>query len=302
MENERAIETKDLTVSYGKHRGITDVDLAVESGEVYGFLGPNGAGKTTTMRTLLDLIRPVSGTATIFGLDCQRQGAHAREYVGYMPGDLNMYSQLSGKDYLSMITYLRGNHIDKRYTEMLCQRLDLNVNRRIGEYSTGNRRKLGLVAAFMPQPQLLMLDEPTSGLDPLVQETVLDMVREAVDGGSTVFFSTHVLSEAETICDRVALIREGRVITVESVKSLTAKRLTTLSLELAHAVSAEAIERKGVEVLSIEGNLIRVQITSGLPEFMRQMSLLGIESITTEPVTLESVFLSYYRGEEAPRV
>ena len=218
MTNGRAIEIKELTVSYGKHRGITDVNLTVESGEVYGFLGPNGAGKTTTMRTLLDLIRPVSGTAAIFGLDCQREGAKAREYVGYVPGDLNLYPRLTGRDYLAMVTYLRGNHIDKRYKEMLCQRLDLNVNRRIGEYSTGNRRKLGLVAALMPQPQLLMLDEPTSGLDPLVQETVLDMVREAVDGGTTVFFSTHVLSEAEAICDRVALIREGCIVTVESVK------------------------------------------------------------------------------------
>ena len=215
------IETRGLTLFYGDHRGIVDVDLQVKAGEVFGFLGPNGAGKTTTIRVLLDIIRPTSGTAHIFGLDCQREGVAIRQRVGYLPGELSLPATMRGQQYLDMVRSLRGNQVDRRYERELGQRLNLDASRRIREYSRGNKQKLGLVAAFMSQPDLLILDEPTSGLDPLVQQTVMELVQEARSEGRTVFFCSHVLPEVQAIADRVGIIRAGKLAAVERVDALT---------------------------------------------------------------------------------
>ena len=216
-----AIETQQLTVYYGRHRGIIDVDLTVHKGEVFGFLGPNGAGKTTTQRVLLDVFPPTRGKASIFGLDCQSQGVELRNRIGYLPGELALYTNMKVSEFFRTFEYLRGENGAKGHWRQLAERLDLDTTRKIRELSRGNKQKVGVVAAFMTRPDLLILDEPTGGLDPLIQRTVLDMVREAKADGRTVFFSSHILSEVQAVCDRVGIIRDGRMVAVQGVEDLS---------------------------------------------------------------------------------
>jgi ABC-2 type transport system ATP-binding protein len=288
------IETKGLTVYYGSQRGIVDVDLAVQEGEIFGFLGPNGAGKTTTMRTLLDIIRPVRGQASIFGLDCQRQGTEIRGRIGYLPGELALYPNLTGRQYLDMLDLLRGRKGDVTYRRELAERLGLDVSRRTREYSAGNKKKLGLVAALMHKPALLILDEPTGGLDPLVEQTVLQLAREARQEGRTGFFSSHILSDVQAVCDRVGIIREGRLVAVERVDKLTAQPFHRLRLNLAQPPTADVFAIPGVIELSRDGQSVRLEVRDNLPEVMKAAAAYGITDIETQPVTLEEVFLAYY--------
>jgi len=200
------IRTEKLTKSYGSHRGIVDVDLEVQKGEVFGFLGPNGAGKTTTIRTLLDLIRPTSGKAFVFDIESSDDPAAIHRRLGYLPGEFALYDRLTGGQTLEYFGNLRGG-VDRAYQARLVERFDLDPSRRFREYSKGNKQKVGLVAALQNKPELLLLDEPTSGLDPLVQQTFFELLRESVKDGGTVFLSSHILSEVERSCDRVAIIR-----------------------------------------------------------------------------------------------
>jgi ABC-2 type transport system ATP-binding protein len=288
------IQTHELAVYYGHHRGIVDLDLRVERGEVYGFLGPNGAGKTTTMRVLMDIIRPTRGRATVFGLDCRRDGPAIRRRLGYVPGELSLYGYMTGQGFLEMIAGLRGNGADTTYRQALCERLDLDVSRRIGEYSQGNKRKLGLVSAFMSRPELLILDEPTAGLDPLMQRSVHELVREARDEGRTVFFSSHNLPEVQAVCDRVGLIRDGRMVAIEQVSDLIARRTLRLRLTLDKAPADSDFDMDGVDVVMLNGPQIELDIHDGVQGVMEAAVRLGIADIETQPVTLEEVFMTYY--------
>jgi ABC-2 type transport system ATP-binding protein len=213
------IKTEKLTKYYGSHRGVIDVDLEVHQGEVFGFLGPNGAGKTTTIRVLLDLIRPTSGKAFVFGIESSVDPVAIHRRIGYLPGEFALYDRLTGGQTLEYFGNLRGG-VDKAYRAQLVERFDLDPSRRYREYSKGNKQKVGLVAALQHKPELLMLDEPTAGLDPLVQQTFFALLREHVKDGATVFLSSHILSEAERSCDRVAIIREGRLVRVDRVDAL----------------------------------------------------------------------------------
>lgn len=288
------METRKLTLYYGIHRGIQDVDLQVEAGEVFGFLGPNGAGKTTTIRALLDIIRPTSGTAHIFGLDCQREGVAIRRRVGYLPGELSLPQNMRGQQYLDMVRSLRGNQVDRQYKRALCHRLNLDASRRIREYSRGNKQKLGLVAAFMSQPDLLILDEPTSGLDPLVQQTVLELVREARGAGRTVFFCSHVLPEVQAVADRVGIIRAGKLAAVERVDTLTTQQFRRVSLRLAADPPAAAFAFDGVRETSRANQAVTLEVAQNMPAVMQTAATYGILDVETHPVTLEEVFLAYY--------
>src|SRR5437763_14434193 len=205
------IQTEKLSKSYGEHRGIVDVDLEVQGGEVFGFLGPNGAGKTTTIRTVLDLIRPTSGRALVFGIDSRADPVAIHRRAGYIPGEFTLYDRLTGGQTIEYFGNLRGG-VDKGYQRSLIERFDIDPKRRFKELSKGNKQKIGLVIALQHQPELLILDEPTSGLDPLVQQSFFELVREARDAGRTVFLSSHILSEVERTCDRVAIIRDGRIV------------------------------------------------------------------------------------------
>jgi ABC-2 type transport system ATP-binding protein len=291
---EKIIETRNLTVYYGKHRGIKDVNLTVERGEAFGFLGPNGAGKTTTQRVLLDVIRPTSGSASIFGLDCREQGVELRRRVGYLPGELALYKEMRADQFFKMYEYLRGDSGANGYWRELAGRLDLDTSRKIDNFSRGNKQKVGVVAAFMGKPDLLVLDEPTSGLDPLVQQTVMEMVREVKADGRTVFFSSHILPEVQAVCDRVGIIREGQLVATQRVEDLIAARLNRMTLIFAALPPAEIFNLEGVTEISRTEQSVTLEVRENLPAVLAAAAQHDIRDIETHNMSLEEIFLDYY--------
>lgn len=297
--NDKIIETHGLTVYYGVHRGIVDVALSVEKGEIFGFLGPNGAGKTTAQRVLLDVIRPTKGRATVFGLDCQKEGVEIRKRIGYLPGELSFYPNMKGRNFLDMLASLQENKVEDSYRSQLYERLDLDPTRKIKEYSRGNKQKVGIVAAFMAKADLLILDEPTTGLDPLIQQTVMELVQEAKDDGRSVFFSSHILPEVQEVCDRVGIIREGELIKTELVETLTKQQFKRLHLTLRDSPPNGAFAIEGVKETGRDGRMVTLEIRSGLDKVMERAVPFGIEDIETPPVSLEEIFLTFYeRGNQ----
>ena len=292
--SDKIIETQGLTVYYGKQRGIIDVSLTVEKGEVFGFLGPNGAGKTTTQRVLLDVIRPSSGRASIFGMDCQEQGVELRTRVGYLPGELALFTSMKASEFFEMYEYLRGENGVKGFWRELAERLDLDTGRKIGNLSRGNKQKVGVVAAFMSRPDLLILDEPTSGLDPLVQKTVMEMVREVQADGRTVFFSSHILPEVQAVCDRVGIIREGRLVETERVENLFARRMKRLNLTFHKLPPAGTFDLEGVTEVERVGQNVTLEVRENLPQILATAAEYDVADIETHSVSLEEIFLAYY--------
>jgi len=291
---EYVIETKGLSVYYGRHRGILDVDLRVEKGEVFGFLGPNGSGKTTTQRVLMDIIRPTAGEASMFGKDCQKESVAARERVGYLPGELSLYDNMKASQFFKMYFSLQKSNTDPKYWQMLADRLELDTSRKIRELSRGNKQKVGVVAAFMNKPDLLILDEPTTGLDPLVQQTVMEQVQEANQAGATVFFSSHILSEVEIVCDRVGIIRDGQLVTTERVQDLTTQQFKRVRFEFATMPPANAFTQGGVTETARDEHGVTLEISENLGKVMETAVRFGITDIETIPVNLEEIFLTYY--------
>lgn len=295
---EYVIETQGLTVYYGRHRGILNVDLQVEQGEIFGFLGPNGAGKTTTQRVLLDVIRPTRGSAAIFGLDCQREGVAIRRRVGYLPGELSLPEGMTARQYFKTLSSIRGGN-DHAYERELCERLDLNPNRKMREYSRGNKQKVGLVAALMHKPDLLILDEPTTGLDPLVQQTVLELVREARVGGRSVFFSSHILPEVQAVCDRVGIIRDGELVATERVETLTRQQFRRVRLSFDQMPPANAFALEGITETYRDERAVLLEIRQNMGQALATAAPYGITDIETPPVSLEEIFLAYYGRQAA---
>ena len=218
-----AIRTSSLTKDYGRGRGLFELDLQVAQQEVFGYLGPNGAGKTTTIRVLMGLIRPNAGSAYIFGLDCVRDAVDVKRKVGYLPGDVPQFGSLRGSEVVAYLGGMRGG-VDRKVVRALSERFDLDLGRRFREYSSGNKQKLAIVLAFMHRPDLLILDEPTSGLDPLNQQEFYALLRETREAGATIFLSSHVLSEVEHVCDRVGILRAGRLVKVADLEELRRAR------------------------------------------------------------------------------
>src|SRR5438445_8769535 len=231
-ETPPAIATLVLSKDYGAHRGIFDLDLDIRQGEVFGFLGPNGAGKTTTIKLLMGLIHPTRGTATIFGLDCEREAVAVKRRVGYVPGENPSRGGWRGSEIVAYVAGLRGD-VPDAVISSLAKRLDLDLGRRYREFSHGNKQKLLLVLAFMHRPPLLILDEPTGGLDPLHQQVFYELVREARDAGATVFLSSHVLSEVEHVCDHVGIVRQGTLATVGTLAELIGVRARRIEIDFA---------------------------------------------------------------------
>lgn len=294
----KVIETQNLTVYYGKHRGILDVNLVVERGEVFGFLGPNGAGKTTTQRVLLDVFPPTKGQASVFGLDCQKDGVKIRKKVGYLPGELALYANMKASDFFQMYEYLRKDKSSNGYWKELAERLDLDTHRKISQFSRGNKQKVGVVAAFMSKADLLILDEPTGGLDPLVQKTVLEMVREVKAEGRTVFFSTHILPEAQAVCDRVGIIRDGQLVATQRVEDLFAQRLNRLTLIFEGQPPADDFKIPGVTELDRTQQSITLEVVENLPRVLAAAADHDVRDIETHNISLEEIFLAYYSVEK----
>ncbi|HEY8082829.1 MAG TPA: ABC transporter ATP-binding protein [Solirubrobacterales bacterium] len=288
------IETERLTKSYGSARGIEEVTITVEAGEVFGFLGPNGAGKTTTIRTLLDLLHPTSGSARIFGLDSRRESVAIRARLGNLPGDFGYGKGASGREALSLLARLRGMEGIGR-AEALAKRFRANLDRPLGELSRGNRQKVGLILATFHEPELLILDEPTSGLDPLMQEEFLTLVGEERERGCAVFISSHELDEVERVCDRVGIVRAGRLIAVERIADLLGKAKRRVRLELAEQTDlAELKGLPGVGELKVEGQRASFLIGGDLDQAIKAIAGHRITDIEIAHPTLEEVFLGYY--------
>jgi ABC-2 type transport system ATP-binding protein len=295
------IETQQLTKYYGTQRGIVEVDLAVEEGEVYGFLGPNGAGKTTTIRLLLDLLRPTSGRAFVFGIETSSDPVAIHRRIGYLPGEFALFDRLTGGQTIDYFANLRGG-VDPLYQADLVARFDLDPSRRFKEYSKGNKQKVGLVIALQHRPDLLVLDEPTSGLDPLVQQTFFELLRETVAEGRTAFLSSHILGEVERTCDRVAIIRDGRVVTVDRVEALRGLAHHVVELRFGAPVDPSAFASlPGVsEVTSIDGGL-RMRVFGSMAPVVETAARRGLVEFETREPSLEQTFLAQY-GREAVEV
>ena len=291
------IELDGLTKHYGSARGIVDVDLEVNEGEVFGFLGPNGAGKTTTIRLVLDLIRPSSGTARVFSLDARRDATLIHARTGYMPGELALYDGLTGAEMLRFAASLRGG-VRWPFVEELAERLDCDLSRPIGTLSTGNKHKVGLIHALMHRPELLILDEPTSGLDPIVQQEFHRILDEVRAEGRTVFLSSHILPEVESVCDRVGIIREGRLVTVLQVEALKESALSHLEFHFAAEVSAdEFASLPGVREVTVEGAVVRCTVVGSVDAVVKAAARHVVLDVISHERNLEQVFLAYYTGE-----
>ncbi len=295
-----AIELKDLVKDYGNVRALDGVSLSVEQGEIFGFLGPNGAGKTTTIRIIFDLIRPTHGSAHILGIDCQRDSITARSRMGYLPGDLHLYEGLTGRETIDLFSSVRRTPPDTKYVASLLERLELDPHRIVREYSKGNRQKLGLVLALLHEPELIILDEPTSGLDPLVQEQVEALLFESAAQGRTVFFSSHILSEVEHLCHRVAFLRQGKLIALEDVAEIKGRSLHIVEVTFDKPVPKDAFCIEGIQEVQRDGETVHLEVRSNLDAALKAIARYHVVDMRTEQPSLEQVFRAYYEGDVPP--
>jgi ABC-2 type transport system ATP-binding protein len=299
MSYDFAIRAEGLTKYYGSVKALIDVDLEIQPGEIFGFLGPNGAGKTTLIRTILDEIRPTAGQASIVGLDSHADSVEIRRFIGYVPGDLAMYPNLTGRDTLTYFANLRGG-VDWGYVDTLADRLDADLTKKVGDLSSGNRQKIGLIQAFMNTPEVLIMDEPSSGLDPLVQREFQAMMREAAGAGNAVFLSSHTLSEVQRVADRVGIIRHGKLIAVEAVSDLRSKGLRSVELFFETPVEASVFESvEGVRDVVVQNHHVTLTFSGSMETLLKVVTdHYTLVDISTQEADLEEIFLTYYRDEE----
>jgi len=295
MSGEPMIAASGLSKDYGSGRGLFGLDLEVGPAEVFGFLGPNGSGKSTTMRLLLALIKPTSGSARLLGLDSNKGSIEIRRRIGFLPGDLALYPKLTGRDMLDYLAELRGG-VDRSVRDSLVDRFGADLERPIRELSTGNRQKLGLIQAFMHEPELLILDEPISGLDPLVQQSFHTLLREVTELGRTVFLSSHTLSEVERVADRVGILRQGRLVVVDSLENLRKVALQRLEIEFAgRADPAEFLSLPGVKAVHASGRTLTISFEGSADAVVKTAAAHEVLAIRPREDDLEDIFLRYYR-------
>ena len=287
------IQTEKLTKYYGNSRGIEEINLSVKEGEVFGFLGPNGSGKTTTIRILLDFIRPSSGRARLFGLDAHTDSVRIKSRIGYLPGEYGMYEKMKAGDYLQFLGSLRSDE-KPPMKDKLIELFDVDISKRIKSFSHGNKQKLALVQAFMHDPELLILDEPTNGLDPLIQQRFYELILELKESGKTIFFSSHILSEVERICDRVAILREGKLVALHKISDLKKFRLKSIEVTFKHELDESIFRLDGVRKVEKNANAVHLLINANINGILRKISEYPIDYISCRDASLEDIFLEYY--------
>lgn len=289
----RAIEVKNLTKDYGHGRGIFNVNLSVEKGEVYGFLGPNGAGKTTTIRNLMGFIRPDQGEACIQGKRCFEDAAKIQAKLGYLAGELAFLDDLNGRQMIQFVADMKGIRDLTRMKELI-EMFELNPQGRIKKMSKGMKQKIGIVCAFMGDPDTIILDEPTSGLDPLMQNRFVDLVLEEKRKGKTIFMSSHIFEEVERTCDRTAIIRNGKIVSIENMESMKEKKRKSYIVTLKDEKAAGRFAEESFETVRIEGNRVTVLLAGHIDEFVKTLADYPVKDLNVKTSSLEEIFLQYY--------
>ena len=289
------IETNKLTKYYGKSRGIIDVDLKIEEGEIFGFIGPNGAGKSTTIRLLLSLIKPSSGHAKLFGLDCQKDYQEIHKEIGYLPSEVFYYDNMKVKDLLAYSASFYQKDCKARIIE-LAKRLDVDLNKKIDDLSYGNKKKVGIIQGLLHSPKLIILDEPTGGLDPLMQQTFFDILKEENERGATVLFSSHILSEVQKLCDRVAIIKEGKIVRIDTMASLKENMYLKVVLETETPLPAEFVNESMVNYTVIDGRTSFLY-NGNVNDLLAKLSKMNLIRVNLTEPDLEEIFMHYYEKE-----
>jgi len=286
------IETHDLTKYYGKSKGIEDVNITVKQGEIYGFIGPNGAGKSTTIRTLLGLIFPTRGSAKIFGKDCIEKGHEVRRSIGYLPSEIFYYDRMKVRDLLNYsASFFEGDYTNR--INELSEAMELDLNRKIEDLSYGNKKKVGIVQGLLHKPKLIMLDEPTGGLDPLMQKQFFNLIREENRQGATIFFSSHILSEVQQLCHRVAIIKDGSIIQVEDITTLQKNNYKKIMIK-GENLSKRPFDLKGITNLTLDNNTLKFFFVGDINQVKEKLQPYKIEDLLIEDPTLEEIFMHYY--------
>ncbi len=291
------IEINRLTKSYGKARGIVDISFHVEQGEIFGFIGPNGAGKSTLIRTLLSLIYPTSGSATIFGKDCIKYAPEIKKDIGYLPSEIFYYDNMKVIDLLRYSASFYKKDCTKRIHE-LAEIMELDLHKKIDDLSLGNKKKVGIVQGLLHEPKLIILDEPTSGLDPLMQKKFFDLLKEENKKGATILFSSHILSEVQKLCDRVAIIKEGKLVQVEKISTLKEKNYKKIRIETKTNLDMDYFNMRGVSKLEIKDHVVSFMYNGNINLIVQKMADMEISNLWVEELTLEEIFLHFYEKED----
>jgi ABC-2 type transport system ATP-binding protein len=291
------IEIKNLTKTYGKSRGINDISFNVEEGEIFGFIGPNGAGKSTTIRTMLSLIYPTSGSVSIFGKDSIKYSEEIKKEIGYLPSEVFYYDNMKVIDLLKYSASFYKKDCKKRIYE-LAEAMNLDLNKKIDDLSFGNKKKVGIVQGLLHEPKLIILDEPTSGLDPLMQQKFFELLKEENKKGTTILFSSHILSEVQKMCDRVAIIKEGRLIKLEKISTLKENNHKSFKIETKDKVDMNYFKLEGISNLEVKENMVSFLFRGNVNLVIKKLATLELSNIWIEEPDLEEIFMHYYEKGE----
>ncbi|HAK43228.1 MAG TPA: ABC transporter ATP-binding protein [Clostridium sp.] len=292
-----AIEIKQLTKDYGNKKGVFDLNISVKKGEVFGFLGPNGAGKTTTIKNLLGFIRPDQGSCTINGMDCYKDAEKIQESLGYLAGEIAFLDDLTGKQMIEFIASMKRLK-DKTKMYDLMERFDLDPKGKIKKMSKGMKQKVGIVCAFMNDPDIIILDEPTSGLDPLMQNRFIDLILEEKSKGKTIFMSSHIFEEIERTCDKTAIIKDGKIVAIEDMETLKEKKSKFYVVTLNSKADVDRFVKEGLDIVDINERKVTVSVNGDVLSFIKLISGYNVKDLDTKAKTLEEIFLHFYGGEK----